>query len=351
MTILDRLPDRLRDLWDKRPEVVIALGLSPIVFVVTLVILFAVAGGSDDNGQQESAAQTAQTEPQAQQQSDGAAAPEATVVVVTSGDDQQRAQPADHPDQQQPQSPPPAAQQQQQAAPPAQSAQPADQQQQTAPEAQAQQQAGPRLVAGMTVQPLSAALTQDFDEADLQHGSDGAEGGILPLDNGVVISSGPAHQTRWELLVPSARLKSAIVKVGRTPTGGMGSPDNPYVVGWLDSTAQPGENGNMLLAGHRDYEDSSGNVGTGVCWELVNTVKGDQMLIHDTEANIYYIYNVIEAVKVNPFDKAAGRYLRNTEAPVITLITCEGSFNQDTHQYSHRRVVVGELAAVAAPDA
>lgn len=131
----------------------------------------------------------------------------------------------------------------------------------------------------------------------------------------------------------------------------MGSPDNPYVIGWLDSTAAPGETGNTLLAGHRDFEDISGNIGTGVCWELVNTEPGDYMLVHDSERGIYYVYTVSEAVTLDPRDRDSARYLWDTDEPVITLITCTGSFNADTHQYSHRFVVVGVLAAVASSDA
>ncbi len=75
------------------------------------------------------------------------------------------------------------------------------------------------------------------------------------------------------------------------------------------------------------------------------------MIIRDTANDIYYVYSVIEAVTVNPRDRSAARYLQNTDRSIITLITCEGSFNIETHQYSHRRVVVGALAAVASPDA
>ena len=131
----------------------------------------------------------------------------------------------------------------------------------------------------------------------------------------------------------------------------MGSPDNPYVIGWLDSSAEPGAVGNLLLAGHRDFEDKDGNVGTGVCWELVNTAVGDQMIVRDNDNGIYYVYTVTEAATVDPHDRAARKYLRNSDERIITLITCEGSFNAETHQYSHRRVVVGVLAAVASPDA
>ena len=342
--------DRLRDLWAERPAVVAAAVIAPIAFVVTLLVLFVAVGGTDgDAPQQQSVSQDIQSEQQTQQQATRPTQ-EATIIVETSADDQQQsvAQADQSPSDEDAQSD----SSQQDASQAATDQQAAESDQQQAAEQQAaQEDRVPQVIGGFTVQPLNDVLAEELDDDALRHGTDGSEGGILPIDNGVVVSSGEEHQTTWELIVPSAGLKSSIVKVGRTHTGAMGSPDNPYVIGWLDSSAVPGEVGNALLAGHRDFEDISGNVGTGVCWELVNTVVGDQMIIRDNENNIYYVYTVTEAATVNPRDPASVRYLQNTEESVITLITCEGSFNAETHQYSHRRVVVGVLAAVASPDA
>ena len=342
--------DRLRDLWVERPAVVAAAVIAPIAFVVTLVVLFVAVGGNGAGTQQEqSVSQQDQSELDAQQQATSPTQ-EATIIVETSADDDQSVAQADQA----------ASDQDAQSDPSQQDASAAGEAGDHEAAQSDQQQAGqqavavvtvPEEVAGFTVQPLDDVLNEPIDEEALRHGTDGLEGGILPIDNGVVVSSREEDRTTWELIVPSAGLKSSIVKVGRTHTGAMGSPDNPYVIGWLDSSAVPGEDGNALLAGHRDFEDISGNVGTGVCWELVNTVVGDQMIIRDNESNIYYIYTVTDAATVNPRDPASAKYLKNTDESIITLITCEGSFNAETHQYSHRRVVVGVLAAVASPDA
>ena len=342
--------DRLRDLWAERPAVVAAALIAPIAFVLTLVILLiAVGGGGSDAPQAQSVSQETQGDPDAQQQTTSQRQ-DTTIIVETSADeeDQSVAQVEQSTSDQDTQADP--SQQDTTQAAAEQDDAESDQQQSAEQEAVAEVRV-PEEIAGLPVQPLDEVLDEGLDEDSLRHGTDGSEGGILPIDNGVVVSSGEEHQTTWELIVPSAGLKSSIVKVGRTQTGAMGSPDNPYVIGWLDSSAVPGEAGNALLAGHRDFEDISGNVGTGVCWELVNTVVGDQMILRDNELNIYYVYTVTEAATVNPRDPDSARYLKNTDESIITLITCEGSFNAETHQYSHRRVVVGVLAAVASPDA
>ena len=341
--------DRLRNLWAERPAVIAAAVIAPITFLVTLFILFVVVGGGDDEeGQSASLAEANQSQAeQPDEQASRSSTQQTTVIVETSSSDEQQdsdsaaTQPSAS-DEAQPTQDEAATQDDEQ---------PSSDDESQSSEQDSDGSTVPEMVGGWVVQALDEVLEEEINLDELRHGTDGMEGGILPIDNGVVVSSLAEQRTSWELIVPSARLKSTIVEVGRTNSGAMGSPDNPYVVGWLNSSAAPGEEGNVLLAGHRDFEDKDGNVGTGVCWELVNTVEGDQMLVHDQERNIYFVYTVTEAATVNPSDPGAGRYLKNTDDPVITLITCEGSFNADTHQYSHRRVVVGVLAAVASPDA
>ena len=344
--------DRLRDLWAERPAIVAAAVIAPLAFVITLLILFLVVGSGENGAQQESVAQQQSQAEQPVEQAETPPVQETKVVVQTPPDDRQqedaaqRDQPSPQPAERQT-----SAEQTQDSQSGAQQPAASDQEQPQAEQAQSEADSEPLTVAGRVVEPLHSVLIDEFDEADLKHGTDGAEGGILPIDNGVVVSSGPDHETTWELIVPSASLKGAIVRVGHTRTGAMGSPDNPYVIGWLDSSAAPGDTGNTLLAGHRDFEDMDGNVGTGVCWELVNTAEGDQMIVRDNSSDIYYVYTVTEAVTVNPRDRSSARFLQDADEPMITLITCTGSFNAETHQYSHRFVVVGVLTAVASPDA
>lgn len=180
----------------------------------------------------------------------------------------------------------------------------------------------------------------EFDEADLIHGGTGSQGRTL-AGRGIVESSREEAATEWELLVPSARLKASIVKVGLTPDGALGAPDNPEVIGWWEDGPSPGQTGNVLLDGHRDYSDIYDQVGTGVCWALPQTQPGDPILIRDNAANVYYLYEVTETASVGWDDPDGTRYLAPSHEPILTLVTCEGSFDEDSHNYSNRRVVVG----------
>lgn len=198
---------------------------------------------------------------------------------------------------------------------------------------------------------LSEVLNDRFDEADLIYGSNGSEGSMLPLDNGVVPSSGPRFDTQWELIVPSAGIRAAVVQVGLTHDGAMGSPDNPFVVGWFNRSALPGELGNALLGGHRDYQDRNGNIDVGVCWKLDQTQVGDQLIMFDQSINRYYVYDIVDIATIRPDSREAVKYLSQTRESVVTLITCSGDFDEETHSYEERIVVVALLNAVAGPDA
>ena len=182
----------------------------------------------------------------------------------------------------------------------------------------------------------------EFDEAALILGGSGAEGAIL-AGVGIVPSSGLQNQTAWELLIPSARLRASIVRVGVTASNAFGAPDNPFVIGWWEDGPAPGEPGNVLLDGHRDFRDTDGNLGTGVCWELPNTTVGDFIIVRDNNARQNYLYSVIETTSI-PFDAPEGpAYLASSALSRLTLVTCEGSFDEGAHNYSNRRIVVAEL--------
>ena len=131
----------------------------------------------------------------------------------------------------------------------------------------------------------------------------------------------------------------------------MGSPDNPFVVGWFNRSAVPGEPGNALIGGHRDYEDRAGNIDVGVCWKLDQTRVGDHLIMHDQSNRRYYVYDIVDIASVRPDSSEAVRYLSQTRESVVTLITCSGDFDDETHSYAERIVVVALLNTVAAPDA
>ena len=61
----------------------------------------------------------------------------------------------------------------------------------------------------------------------------------------------------------------------------------------------------------------------------------------------YYIYDVVETATIKPDSADAVRYLSQTRESVVTLITCSGDFDEETHSYEDRIVIVALLTAIA----
>jgi len=182
----------------------------------------------------------------------------------------------------------------------------------------------------------------EFDESLLILGNAGDHGAILG-GPGIVESSSSDHKTDWVVLIPSARIKAAIVRVGLTANNAFGAPDNPYVIGWWKDGPAPGQTGNVLLDGHRDFTDHDDNQGAGVCWFIPDTQVADFVIIRDNARAVHHLYQVTEIVSL-PWDSQDGvAYLAPSREPTLTLVTCEGSFDEGAHNYSNRRILVAEL--------
>ena len=312
----------IRELWQNNPYAVAAAVVAPIVFGIAFAAIWLVASGGGGS----------LTTPQV----DRADAPAPTVVQVTSEPEQATpATPAEENGEAAGQA---AGSDPQQASSADQSAQAGSGQSEPAADEQPQVEPMPTL---------EDVLVSQIDDSSFRYGIEEERGAILPIDNGIVPSSGPKHRTSWEMLLPAARIRADIVSLGRTPRGAIGAPDNPFVVGWFDLSAAPGEQGNTILAGHRDYEDIDGNIGAGVCWELDRVKVGDQVVIRDAEQNLAWVYAVTESVVVDPYDPDSVRYVADTDDAIITLITCTGSFDPSTHTYSHRLLIIAQLQATA----
>ena len=76
-------------------------------------------------------------------------------------------------------------------------------------------------------------------------------------------------------------------------------------------------------------------MGTGVCWQLEETGPGDRIVIRDKNTSDAWIYRITDSLSVIWNDPSGATWLYGTLDSVLTLITCEGSFDRNTHNYSH----------------
>ena len=99
-----------------------------------------------------------------------------------------------------------------------------------------------------------------------------------------------------------------------------------YMVGHHMGTANPGDIGNIVIAGHRDIRGK-------VFYKLDQLRTGDEIFVHTSEAEYRYVVRLIKTIK-----PTAVEVMDPTEDARLTLITCT-----PIGVASHRLIVVADL--------
>src|SRR5262245_26939300 len=156
---------------------------------------------------------------------------------------------------------------------------------------------------------LAAALAAALASAPV-----GAAGGDLPAVRQTVR---PAR-----LLVPSIGVDAPIVELGLEPDGAMISPAGPDPVGWYSFSPTPGNAGNAVLAGHRDWYTGV----VGVFWRLGELGQGSGLtIVLEDGTRLDYVVDL--SALIGPGEVPIEDVVGQTRDEMITLITCEGSFD------------------------
>ncbi len=133
------------------------------------------------------------------------------------------------------------------------------------------------------------------------------------------------------ILFPGVSSEGVIVEVPRVP-GGWDVQNLQSLVGHLAGTAWFGDSGNTVLAGH--FEDEVGR--PGPFRYLYEAKVGDRIIIQTNQQNSVMVYEVQQVFSTAPDDLEV---LRHTDAPHLTLITCD-SWSYESKRYEERLVVV-----------
>lgn len=139
------------------------------------------------------------------------------------------------------------------------------------------------------------------------------------------------------LQIPSADIDAAVVDLGVQPSGEMEAPPTPDVVGWYRMSSRPGQPGNSVMSGHVDWGRN-----TAVFWGLRSLQPGDPIVVRGTDgvSHTYAVdWNEAYPWRSAPMDHIIGPSAES----LLTLITCDGAFDQASREYSERRVVRAHL--------
>jgi LPXTG-site transpeptidase (sortase) family protein len=155
----------------------------------------------------------------------------------------------------------------------------------------------------------------------------------VPVDGVATPSQAPLAR----LVIPRIDVDAPISVKNLGPDGGMDAPDGPEDVAWYQFTNRPGEGSNAVFSAHVDYR----NYGPAVFAHLEDLKKGDAVEVHLADGTVYR-YQVVVTVSYPAETAPSEDIVGPTSREVITLITCAGTFDQASRQYSHRLVVRAE---------
>lgn len=150
-------------------------------------------------------------------------------------------------------------------------------------------------------------------------------------------AGGRALPSGARLQIPSIGVDAPMITLGVNPDGMMQVPNNGNDVGWYTFSAAPGTPGNAVLSGHLDTATSP----VAVFTRLKDLKQGDALdIVEDGKKIDYSVF----WTKAWPDDTAPlALILGNAPSPTLTLITCSGTFNRISRNYSDRLVVRAKL--------
>lgn len=185
---------------------------------------------------------------------------------------------------------------------------------------------------------VSAAPYEQSAEGEATPAAEQPQGGPDETKPNLASYSVPADQPKF-VRIPKFNTTARIKAMGVDANNKLIAPGNVHDAGWFQNSAKPGAiGGATLLDGH-----VSGWTTKGVFYRLKELVPGDQITIERGDGQIF-TYRV---VKSQAFDKNAvdmDSVMRSVNASKtgLNLITCSGSYDRASDDYTQRLVVYAE---------
>jgi LPXTG-site transpeptidase (sortase) family protein len=139
------------------------------------------------------------------------------------------------------------------------------------------------------------------------------------------------------LLIPAIGVDAPVTVKGLRADAVMDVPDGPEDVAWYNFTARPGMGGNAVISGHLDYH----NYGAAVFWRLKELREGDMVEVRLADGSVLR-YRVSLKLSYDARTAPVPEIVGPTSKEVVTLITCGGTFDSGSRDYSNRLVVRAE---------
>lgn len=178
----------------------------------------------------------------------------------------------------------------------------------------------------------------------LRSGSDDALPYAIPVrrdPSPAVVGSGPIVGQKYNLLIEKLGVDAPVGVFGLDENQVPEVPFDPGIVAWYNFSAEPGNGGNAVFAGHRTWR------GDAVFRHLDELGNGDRITLR-SEGGVELVYEVFHSELVDPSNDSATSWMLPTDYDVVTLITCGGEYRKNNDpifgaEYSGRQVVRAAL--------
>lgn len=150
-----------------------------------------------------------------------------------------------------------------------------------------------------------------------------------------------AHPT--VISIPSIKVSSQLITVGKAADGSIDSPKKPHFdnAAWYRHSPAPGQYGASVIVGHVDsYENGNG---ASVFYNLARLKPGETINIErsDKSVAVFKVYATRQYHRQKlPADEVYSPHSSNAE---LRLITCAGTFNEETDEYDSNTVIFAQL--------
>jgi hypothetical protein len=138
-----------------------------------------------------------------------------------------------------------------------------------------------------------------------------------------------------QVRLPRLRVTATVRPVSVGPTGALGVPTDPRVLGWWRSGARPGAGaGTVVIDGHVD----SRRLGFGALFRLREMKPGDAVEVRDATGH-WHAYRVVARREYIKRRLPASQVFAQGGRERLVLVTCGGSFDRVRRQYADNVVV------------
>jgi hypothetical protein len=184
---------------------------------------------------------------------------------------------------------------------------------------------------------LSVGFSVILSGCSLFGGQEATSQSLAPTPTVVPIPTVEPRAAPHTLFIPLLEVMATVEWVGLAADRRMDVPNDWWNVGWYELGVKPGEVGNAVMAGHLDSP-----TGPAVFASLGSLAPGDEVVVVDVADN-QLTFEVVRVVRYKDAAFPIADVFGPANEAWLQLITCEGTFDQVTQNYSDRLVVSARL--------